>query len=245
MVLEKYSTCSLEEAGRVQFERREDTKYLGNSMLVQQILDDLHNDYFVLAINDEALLPYITSYFDTTDDSFYLKHHNKNYERYKFRRRYYPASGDRFFEVKVKSNKKITTKHRLAVPNGSEEISPEEYDFLSNVIKDKPSEYFPAVTASFKRITLVKKDFKERCTIDTSLTFTNGDNSETVEDLVILEVKNEMHVSSGPIRKALRENSIRQMNFSKYCIGRALLDPSLKQNNFKETINYINNHIHK
>lgn len=243
MVLKSYKLCTLEEAGKVRFQRREDTKYLCDRELLYKILEDLQDYYYVLAINGEGALPYITSYFDTADDDFYLMHHNKNYARYKFRRRYYPASGDHFFEVKVKSNKKITFKHRLPISDVGDELTKEEYNFLGEIVNDKTEQYLPAIIAEFNRITLVKKDFTERCTIDTNLRFDDGKSKDGYENLVIIEVKNEQHISSGPMRTALRENHVRQASFSKYCMGRALLNPSLKQNNFKEIKTFINNHI--
>lgn len=229
----------MEDAGRVVFKRREDSKYLCNRSTLDSILSEVSQDYFILEINDIANLPYETTYFDNAENDFYLKHHNKNYSRFKIRRRYYPVSGDCFFEVKEKTNKRNTVKHRLKTEPGTT-FSDEEYTFIRNFNSDLQSIYFPVLQANFFRITLVRTDFSERCTIDTGLTFLSNDKTESLDDLAIFEVKCEQHSHNNPMKKALKLFHVRSQGFSKYCIGRALTDETLKRNNFKETISFVN-----
>jgi hypothetical protein len=40
-----------------------------------------------------------------------------------------------------------------------------------------------------------------------------------------------------------RQLKIRQRGMSKYCTGRALLEPGLKQNAFKSKLQYLHKHI--
>ena len=58
--------------------------------------------------------------------------------------------------------------------------------------------------------------------------------------LKIAEVKQEKASSNSDFIKAIRKHHIRSSSMSKYCVGTALLNENLKQNNFKERILKIN-----
>ena len=59
---------------------------------------------------------------------------------------------------------------------------------------------------------------------------TNRDHG--TDDLVIIELKRDGNVFS-PVCNLLRDIHVHPTGFSKCCIGMALTDPQLKQNNFK------------
>ena len=79
-------------------------------------------------------------------------------------------------------------------------------------------------------------------TIDLNLGFKSyeNNNEENIPHLIIAEVKQEKASSNSDFIKAIREHHIRQSSMSKYCVGTALLNKDLKQNNFKERILKIN-----
>lgn len=88
-------------------------------------------------------------------------------------------------------------------------------------------------------MTLVNKNFKERCTIDLNIQFVKGGRTTAFENLVIVEIKSEGRCAKSPLAIALRDQRIKTSGFSKYCMGRAATDAVLKRNGFKEKIRRI------
>ena len=91
----------------------------------------------------------------------------------------------------------------------------------------------PRLWTSFRRITLVGRDTAERVTIDTDLRFNTGSKERRLDGVVIAEIKQERARRDSAIRLQLRDQGIRPLRMSKYCLGSALLDPTLKHNSFK------------
>ena len=73
----------------------------------------LSNHYQVLEINNMRILPYSTTYLDTSDYLFYYQHVRGEFERYKLRYRKYEATNESFLEIKKKTNKGRTIKWRI------------------------------------------------------------------------------------------------------------------------------------
>ena len=93
----------------------------------------------------------------------------------------------------------------------------------------------------FERITLVDKGMSERVTIDKGIMFHNratGIDAD-IAHLLVIEVKHEVGVPLSQIERALHEMHILPRRMSKYCIGTALTDPSVKHNRFKPKLLYI------
>ena len=222
------------------FKNRTDLKYLMHHNDIHDLIDDIRNDYFVVSINNTIVNHYHTFYYDFNDDSCYLKHHNKNYPRFKVRKRFYSASGDQFLEVKRKSNKLITSKQRIKIEQSVSGITDSDLYFLNENLDRNAQELDVVMESDFDRITLVRKDFKERITIDRSLSVSNRSEKFAFENVVILEVKNEFSDHHSPVEKALKNIHIYPTGFSKYCIGRAILNPDLKRNRFKMRILKLN-----
>ena len=86
----------------------------------------------------------------------------------------------------------------------------------------------------FQRITLVNYGKTERLTIDFNVQFYNHETDTNAQtgDLVIIELKRDGNVYS-PILELLRQLRIKPHGFSKYCIGSAMTNGHLKNNNFK------------
>ena len=80
----------------------------------------------------------------------------------------------------------------------------------------------------------------ERLTIDTGLCFHNlltGRDAD-LTGLAIIELKRD-GLQPSPILEMLRELRIKPCGFSKYCMGSAFTNPSLKRNNFKERMRLV------
>lgn len=212
---------------------RTDKKFCLHRRLLPEILEALKNEYSILAIKGETIFQYDNTYFDTQDDRMYISHQNGKRNRYKIRVRQYVQSNDNFLEVKFKTNKGRTIKERIKREDLVSELKGQELEFLKESCPYKPAELIPKIWSTFNRITLVDNNFTERVTIDTFLGFKNPEKEITLDNLVIIEVKQSKSNKPALITEVLAAHKIRQQGFSKYCIGRSLIEEKLKKNNFK------------
>lgn len=231
--IQSFHKISLSDLDQVKLMNRTDKKFCLHRRLLPQILDALKDEYSILCIDGETIFQYDNTYFDTKDDRMYINHQNGKRNRYKIRARQYVQSNTNFLEVKFKTNKGRTIKERIKRPDLISEFKGHELDFLKEVSPYNPSELYPKIWSTFKRITLVDKNFSERVTIDTCPGFKNPDNEVILENLVIIEVKQSRANKPALITEVLAANRIKQQSFSKYCVGRSLLEDKLKKNNFK------------
>ncbi len=239
-----FDPIRLEEMDQVKLMNRTDTKYWFHVNRLPQILNEIQNQYFVLNINNETILPYSSVYYDTFENRMFAAHHNGKLNRYKIRRRSYMSSEISFLEVKFKSNKGRTIKKRIPCDFGSNTFSPEDQDFLSKTTPFPASGLQVSLVNTFDRITLVNKNFNERCTIDYNLEYTTEGKHIALDNLVIVEIKSEGHSANSLLSRTLRDKRIKASGFSKYCVGRTLTDSTLKRNAFKSKIRMIEKTIH-
>ena len=239
-----FDPIQLEEMSQVKLMNRTDRKYWFNYDQLEYLLKSVSNDYLLLHIDGQSHLPYATTYYDTEKNKMFIDHQNGKLNRYKIRRRSYVASKISFLEVKFKTNKGRTIKKRIPAGYGNILFTEAEYHFLSKIIPFSCLDLEPSLFNNFTRLTLVNKNFKERCTIDLNLQFENSDRKVSLDQLVIVEIKSEGHSASSSLALALRDHRIKTSGFSKYCIGRTVTDPSLKRNAFKKKIRRIEKTIH-
>lgn len=238
-----FQPITLDEMQDVKLMNRVDTKYWFHIDKLQHLLESIQHNYYVLSINNALLLPYKTTYYDTVEDRMFVEHHNGKLNRYKIRRRSYVSSKMSFLEVKFKSNKGRTIKERIATEFGNNSFNEREDHFLLSHSPFTAAQLRTSLINNFSRITLVNKNFNERCTIDLHLNFEKGQKSVRLNSLVIVEIKSEGSACLSPLSKALRNNRIKSSGFSKYCVGRTLTDATLKQNAFKPKIRSIQKEI--
>lgn len=232
-ILKNFNRVRLEELDSVQLMNRIDNKYCLKLSQLPAVLDAISNDYCLLEIQGETIFEYDNVYFDTSDNRMYLSHQNGKKNRCKIRVRQYVQSNDSFLEVKLKNNKGRTIKERIARQDIEPEFEDHELDFLKSSSPYSGPELFPKISSKFKRMTLVNNLVTERVTIDTFPGFKNYEKEITLENLVIIEIKQSKSNKPAIISQVLRDNKIRKMGFSKYCIGRSLLEEEIKKNNFK------------
>ena len=233
--LAMYDAIGLAEMDGVSLMNRFDTKYtLGEADLIEA-LGDLTDRYRVLEIDGVRRCAYSTLYFDTPSRDCYREHHNGKANRRKYRMRSYASSGKAFFEIKTKTNRGRTVKKRVPIEAIREKLTPQS-DALVRRIAGEPVALSPQLWVSFSRITLVARDAEERVTLDPDLEFRMGASVERLPGQVIAEVKQGRQSRDSAIREWLREHHVRPLRVSKYCVGSALLDPALKQNNFKSKL---------
>ncbi|MCA9234119.1 MAG: polyphosphate polymerase domain-containing protein [Planctomycetales bacterium] len=240
--LRQLSPITLAELDRVALMNRVDTKYVISESLLPDVLTAISSDYRVLEIDGVRCAPYATLYFDSPDADCYRDHHNGKERRCKFRMRSYLSSHISFFEVKQRTNKGRTIKSRVPIDEIKSALDDELLEF-ADTTTGEPMPLESAIWTQFSRITLASEAATERVTIDVNLEFEKGDRSIELPGVAIVEVKQERDSRQSPIRRALREMHVAPLRMSKYCIGSALIDPTLKQNRFKAKLLALRNLI--
>ena len=236
-IIKLFKPISLLEIESVKLMNRIDTKYTLAENKLFELLEIIKDDYFILEINKVRNSRYHTTYFDTPDDKMYVAHHNGRSNRFKVRHRSYLDSKISFLEIKFKNNKKRTIKTRIQGDLSQNDFDQSQIDFLEQTLPFEIESLKTKLHNSFNRITLVNKNFKERCTIDTNISFKSKGKETSLQNMSIVEVKNENGSrKDSRIFDSLRELHIRPTSISKYCIGRVLSDAYLKSNTFKRTI---------
>lgn len=232
---------------------RTDTKFVTTVDRLMLLLALAHDEYRVQEVDGKRIASYYTAYFDTPDYNMYTVHQNGHAGRQKLRIRSYVDSGLNFLEVKTKNNHGRTKKKRIDMV-GFDPMHPdhgirflrqdEQYKTYDEFLR-KHLRYDPAIMSEklenhFNRITLVNKSKTERLTIDTGLCFHNMMTGRDADltGLAIIELKRD-GLQPSPILEMLRELRIKPCGFSKYCMGSAFTNPSLKRNNFKERLRLV------
>ena len=241
--LSSFDKISLDEMNGVSLMKRVDTKFILSESQLLKVFSKIQKDYKVLEIDNERLMQYSTLYFDTQNKKCFKEHHNGKLNRYKIRMRKYLVSDLCFLEVKKKNNLGITNKTRRQIKDFETILSSDSKEFIYNSqINDLLLE--PALYNNFNRITLVNKNYPERVTIDTNLSFKSADKEKIFDNLVVIEIKQEGKRLNTVMNKALKLMSILPTNFSKYCLGITNTFDNIKSNRFKEInlkINKLNN----
>ena len=232
---------SLDEMSAVKLMNRIDTKYVADDLTVAKLFSRIKDEYYVQEIDGKRIAAYDSVYYDTVDNHMYIIHQDKKLKRDKLRIRNYVDTGNYFCEVKHKNNHGRTKKKRIEV---GEEVfrdlksEPTVREFVEKQLPDYDFDGFvKKLSTTFDRITIVNKGKTERITIDFNVRFHNfdNDNDNGIAPLVIMELKRDGQCESF-FQKTLFEMRIKPLSISKYCIGRALTDKTLKQNRFKKKI---------
>ena len=240
-ILESFGTISLEEMEKVRLMNRIDTKFVTTLDTLQELLRRASSDYLIQQIGGRTNMPYYTRYYDTTDVHMFYQHQRGKKNRQKIRVRQYEESDTPpFVEIKTKNNKGRTRKKRVAMDNGPEIIS--YNDFLNRHSDYHSSLLAPQIENHFYRITLVDRNMSERVTIDTNLEFHNlvTDRRLSFDNIGIIEWKRDGRSRGSKLGEILKDLRIRPSGFSKYCVGMAATNPDLRQNRLKKKLRKIN-----
>ncbi len=230
-VLNQYKTISLSEMDSVKLMDRVDTKYVFTKKELPAFLACLNDQYSVLDVNGNRISRYESLYFDSPDFELYNLHHRGKTNRYKFRVRKYVESDLSFFEIKFKNNKGRTKKTRIK----ADTIDPH---FLESSSNWKIADLEEKIWVNYSRITLVNLQLAERVTIDLNLEFIHEGKRVSLENYVIVEVKQGKN-SQSPFTQLMHENHVREGSVSKYCLGIMHLYPNVRSNNFKHFKNKL------
>ena len=239
---------SLEQMSGIKLMNRTDTKFVATIQQLYMFLHAVLGKYFIQEINGKRIASYHTTYFDTEDYKMYHMHHAGRCVREKIRVRTYLDSQVTFFEIKNKNNHGRTKKKRVAI--SSLEALGQEHETVTPLLKKHAwysiGEITPAIENRFNRITLVNYDKTERLTIDFNMQFHHlrSNGTDKLQKVAVIELKRDGNVPS-PALDIIKSVRIKRSGFSKYCIGTALTNNSLKKNNFKERLIMINKMEHK
>ena len=247
-VLDALEPITLEEMDSIKLMNRIDSKFLTDERTLIGLLEDAARaGYRALVTDGSRVAAYDSIYFDTDGLRMYLDHHNKRLVRQKVRTREYVSSGLAFLEIKRKNNHGRTKKKRTAIPKGDFgdfRANEAACGYLAGHSWFRASELSPALETLFRRITLVNPAKTERVTIDTSLVFRNLRNGReaALPGAVVIELKQDSHAPSS-MKGILLGRRVKAVKVSKYCIGTALTDNTVKANRFKPKIKLIEKQI--
>jgi hypothetical protein len=143
--------------------------------------------------------------------------------------------GQKYVEVKTKTNKNQTIKFRKQIENWFE-----SKEFIQEHTHLIESDLHQSLCSEYTRITLLHKERMEKVTLDFNLSFFEKQKSIQYNNLVIAEVKAE-NSSTIHFNTIMKKYKIRSGSLSKYCLGLLSLNPTLKKNNFKMIFNQFIN----
>lgn len=232
-ILQRFSKVTLSDLDKVKLMNRTDSKFCMHISQLPSVLEELLPNYSVLEIDGSVIFNYDNTYFDTEDNQMFLSHHNGKKNRYKIRVRNYVESRLNFLEIKFKNNKGRTIKDRVVKQEFVPEFTDSEVNFLKQTCPFEGLLLEPKINSFFKRFTMVNSGFTERVTIDIFPGFKNGEKEIVLDNLVIIEIKQSKSSDVALITSVLQHRKIMQHGFSKYCVGRSLLEDNIKKNNFK------------
>lgn len=238
-MLSGFEPITLKQMDKVKLLNRMDTKYLFNEKMLPSVLLNLSEYYRILEIDGRRAYPYETLYFDNEKFTTYIDHHNGKLNRHKIRFRKYVASGQSFFEIKFKNNKKRTIKTRIEVDGIAPVISGPSEELLLRITPFSAMELMPKLTVNYSRITFVNKKMDERVTIDIGLAYHTVAGEKSFDKLIIAEIK-QNRAEASPFSQQLHALHINRLRISKYCLGVLSLYEGVKKNNFKPKILAIN-----
>ncbi|MER5222269.1 VTC domain-containing protein [Streptomyces flaveus] len=188
----------------------------------------------VLAIGGLRSFQYRSTYYDTPGLRTFHDHRQGRRLRFRVRERVYQDSGERQFEIKLKSGRGETVKHRQRMDGGDHPLDGVRRRFLADVLGrsygiQAPSGLVPSLVTDYRRVTFVADG--ERVTCDAGLLVRDpatGRTAAAAEGLVLVETKTRGHLTAAD--RILHGYGVRPAGFTKYSAGLAALRPDLGAN---------------
>ncbi|HLN53985.1 MAG TPA: polyphosphate polymerase domain-containing protein [Lentimicrobium sp.] len=236
--LNKFRQVTLKDVDRMKLLDRVDLKYVFTLDLLPEVLERLPDEYNLLTIEEKGISRYESHYFDTDNFQMYLNHHNGLMNRNKVRFRKYLDTGTMFFEIKHKTNKERTVKSRIEVNKDEISLNDQVQEMLLNQTGLEAGALSEVLIVNYNRISLIGKYSPERVTIDSGLQYDRYGKVLNFPGIVIAEIKLPKMTTSF-FRKVMHDYHIVPLKISKYCMGMAILNPTLKSNNFKSKLLYV------
>lgn len=218
-------------------QQRVDRKYVVTGRLIEQLLADLFLDLQVLDNAGSRSFEYDTVYFDTQNFDLYRLAATARRCRYKVRVRKYVDSGETMLEVKTKSGRGDTIKHRFQHDHSScAVLTDQARETIAKVVPHSThvQHLEHVLTSNYSRTTLLQVSSSSRATIDCGLVCADLDGNSVGLDRLVLETKSIGGTSS--IDRWLWRSGNRPCRISKYATSVAILRPELPTNRWHRTI---------
>lgn len=194
---------------------RADRKYVVAVAALPPLLERLAPSHAVLEIDGRRAFTYDSVYFDTSALDAVRGHVQGRRRRFKARTRLYVETGVCAFEVKVRSGRGETVKHRIPHPVGEHgRLTPEARAFLAEHV-EVPGALAAVLRTRYRRVTLAGPG--ERVTIDRDVVL---GMARLGAEWAIVETKRER--AGGLAEQELRRLGSRPVSLSKYVLGTGL-----------------------
>ncbi len=243
LAIDALDPASIDEGGGLQ--HRRERKLVLAADDVPRLLALLAPSHRILLAGEARVASYETVYFDTAQDDLYRDHHRGAAPRFKVRVREHRERALAWLEIKTRDVAGLTVKTRRERPIGLAPLDEAERAFVAAsctraghaVGGGAPLQ--PALHALFDRITLAHREQPVRTTIDLALSLETRAGAIALPGLAILEIK--AAPAERDIARALKKEIAAapialERGFSKYCLGRALLDVGLPIARFRKRI---------
>jgi hypothetical protein len=217
-----------------ELQTRTDRKYIVDALSLATALSTL-TPGAVLEIGGAREQSYASTYFDTPDLASYRAAAHRRPRRFKVRTRSYLDSDQHAVELKLRSARGTTVKHREWLAQAvTDTLGEDARRFLAEFpdVAGTVDELAPALTTTYRRTTLVTPS--GRVTIDADVEACIGDARVSFAPQFIVETKCEHH--AGEMDRALWALGVRPSRVSKYCTSLAALNPELPSNRWARTL---------
>ncbi|WP_062383153.1 polyphosphate polymerase domain-containing protein [Demequina iriomotensis] len=216
---------------------RVDRKYIVSPAVWAEVMGAV-DGLRALEIDGARAFGYESVYFDTPELDSYRDAARRRPSRYKVRTREYLDTGGRAIEVKLRSAKGETVKHREWLADDAAVASALEGEARAFVasfpqVGAAVEDLAPVLTTRYRRATLVSHG--ARVTVDAEVTGISAEGpSIDFGGALIVETKSSMR--AGDVDRALWARGIRPTRISKYCTTLAALQPELPSNRWARTL---------
>jgi len=245
-VVDSLPSVSLEELNETaELLTRVDRKYVVSLEVLSAVLTGHEGGLKALEIDGRRTGNYRSVYYDTPELTSYLAAARKRPRRFKVRTREYVDSGIAAVEVKLRSARGDTVKHREWLDpgrdRGAERGSVVAYASTFAGVKDVANLLRPTLTTTYKRATLLGPS--GRITIDAEVGAEDARGAAcTYGDLLIVETKSS--TGAGAFDRDLWARGVRPARLSKYATSLAALYPELPANRWHRTLTrYAPSHV--
>jgi hypothetical protein len=220
---------------------RVDRKYVVAVDDLPHLLDQLTPYARVLDIDGERTFRYESVYFDTPGLASYHRAAYRRRRRFKVRTRTYLDSAQCWLEVKLSGARGLVTKHRLPYLVEHRRTIRSGRGFVNDVLDRESilsdpaaSPLEPVLVTTYRRCTLLLPATSSRVTIDTGLTWQDGDRTLRLPGIAVVETK----TSSAPslVDRTLWQRGTRPIRISKYATGLAALRLDLPDVPWRRTL---------
>ncbi|MGV2919829.1 VTC domain-containing protein [Streptomyces alfalfae] len=196
--------------------------------------------YRALSMGGKRWFRYHSTYYDTPDLLTFHDHRQGRRLRYRIRERVYRDSGERQFEIKIKSGRGETVKHRRRLEGDDHALDAARQGFLAGVLRgsygvEAPAGLTPSLVTDYQRATFVADG--RRITCDAGLVVRDTATGRTAEadpGLVLVETKTKGHLTEAD--RVLHRFGVRAADFTKYCGGYAAVRPELGVNKWARAV---------